>query len=86
MNLFIRIGAFVALSLIGIVSPFPFFLFCAFLYVFLWSGVELLIIGICIDSFFGTTSTSFLYTLSLGILLLFGELLRPYLSWYTTKT
>jgi hypothetical protein len=86
MNLFIRIGVFIFLCVMSIVSPFLLFLFCAFLYIFLWSGVELLIIGICIDGLFGTTSTSFLYTLSLGTLLFVGELLRPYLSWYTTRT
>jgi hypothetical protein len=86
MNIFIRICAFTLLCFIGTLTPFPFFLFCAFLYVFFWSGVELFIITVCIDSIFGTTATSFLYTLSLGVILFSGHLLRPYLSWYTTKT
>ncbi len=86
MSTFIRISAFILLGFIGTLTPFPFFIFCSFLYIFFWSGIELLLITIWIDSIFGTTTTSFLYTLSLGIILISGQFLRPYLSWYTTKT
>jgi hypothetical protein len=86
MSNFLRIGTFAALCLISILTPFPFFLFCSFLYVIFWSGVEIFIITIGIDSVFGTTTTSFLYTLSFGGVLLASTVLRPYLSWYATKT
>lgn len=86
MNIVIRVSVFIGLYVVGVLTPFPFFIFCALLSVFLISGSEVLIIGVWIDSIFGTTTTSFLYTLSLGSLLIGATLLRPYLSWYTTKT
>ena len=81
-----RILSFIILCLLGFLTPLQVFLFCALLYVFFWSGYELLIIALCIDVLFGTTTTSFLYTISAGLLLVGSELLRPYLSWYATQT
>lgn len=80
-----RAFSFVILTLIGLLSPLPVFLFFILLYVFLWNGYELLMIGIFVDSVFGTSVTSFTYTLSIGAVLIFFTLIRPWLSWYTTR-
>ncbi len=81
-----RVLSFIILCIIGFLGPIQVFLFGVLLYVFIWSSYELLIITLCIDVLFGTTSTSFVYTISTGILLIASELLRPYLSWYTSQT
>ncbi len=77
--------SFTFLAVIAFLTPFPVFLFGALLYMFIWTGYELLFIAVCIDILFGTTNTSFLYTLTTGALLLTAEVLRPYLSWYTSR-
>ncbi len=81
-----RIAAFIILLITALTTPLPFFLFCAFLYIFIWTGFEILIIAAFVDSVFGMTATSLLYTISVGILLLSAEVLRPYLSWYSTRS
>ncbi len=81
-----RISFFLALALSSVLIPFPLFLFFACIYIFFWDGFELFIITILIDSTFGVSTSSFMYTLSLGALLAASFLLRPYVSWYTTKT
>jgi hypothetical protein len=81
-----RILAFITLLIAALTTPLPFFLFCAFLYMFLWTGFEVLVIAAFIDSIFGMTTTSFLYTISAGVLLASAEMLRPYLSWYSTRS
>ncbi len=83
--MYLRISSFLVLMLVSILAPLPLFLFGVGIYIFFWSGHELLAIGIIIDSVYGTTATSFLYTLSIGTLLVIFSFLRPYLSWYTTQ-
>jgi small-conductance mechanosensitive channel len=85
MNVYFRIAAFLTIFLGSFVLPLPFFLVCAFVHMLFWSGYELLIIGVVIDSVYGTSATSFLYTISLGILLLVYAGIRPYVSWYNTN-
>jgi hypothetical protein len=81
-----RIISFLFLLVLSIFTPFPVFLFVALVYIFVWTGYELLVIAVFLDTLFGITTTSFLYTLSIGVLLLCAEVFRPYLSWYTTRT
>jgi predicted membrane protein len=81
-----RILAFIILLIAALTTPLPFFLFCAFLYIFLWTGFEVLIIAVFVDSIFGMTTTSFFYAISVGALLASAEMLRPYLSWYSTRS
>lgn len=81
----IRLTLFILLAIVSLLAPLQAFLLCALVYVFFWEGYELLAIGIFIDSVFGTTVLSFLYTLSIGGLLLGFALIRPYLSWYNTQ-
>lgn len=81
-----RTAVFCMLSILALYTPIPLFLFCAFLYMSVWSGYELLVIGVCIDCVFGPSASSFLYTFSIGAILLCAEFVRPYLSWYTTRT
>lgn len=78
-----RIFAFIVLLIGSCLTSLPVFLFGALLYMLVWPGYELLIIGVLIDSVFGTESFSLVYTLSLGLMLVVLEVLRPYLSWYT---
>lgn len=66
--------------------PLPFFLSGALLYALIFTGSELLIIGIVVDSIFGIEATSFIYTLSLGGLIVFATVLKPFMSWYTEPT
>jgi hypothetical protein len=84
--IFIRIASFLLFTAIALSAPFPLFLFCALLYVFFWSGYELFVIAVLIDGYFGPSSFSVTYIVSTGILVFCGELLRPYVSWYTTHT
>ena len=80
-----RVSAFIVVCATGFLTPFPLFVFCTFLYLFFWPGYEILFIAVCVDSFFGTQMNSFLYTLTSGGLICISEVLRPYLSWYTTN-
>lgn len=80
-----RAISFFLILLLSIFTPFPVFLFTAFLYMFVWTGYELLFIAVFVDTLFGITTISLLYTASVGVLLLCTEMLRPYLSWYTTR-
>ncbi len=77
-----RISAYLGLFLTALLTPFPVFLFFALLYIFFWEAYEVIVIGIVIDSVFGTKAISLVYTGSIGALLLVFTLLRPYLSWY----
>ncbi len=77
-----RIAAYIGLFFSALLTPFPVFVFFALLYIFFWEGYEVIVIGIVIDSVFGTKATSFLYTGAIGVLLLVFTLLRPRLSWY----
>jgi hypothetical protein len=79
-----RIGAFIFLFLVALFAPLPVFLVGVFFYVFVWEGYELLFIGVVIDSVYGTSIFSCLYTALTGALLLVSVLVRPYVSWYTT--
>ncbi len=81
-----RILCFIFVCVIGLLAPLQIFLFCSLLYVFVWSSYELLVIACVVDVLFGTTTTSFLYTISTGLLIAVSLLIRPYLSWYTTQT
>ncbi len=82
----VRVFSFIALSVLGVLSPLPLFLFCAFLYVLFWKGHELLLIALCIDSVFGVDATAYYYTGGVGILLIVSAVLKPHMSWYTTDT
>jgi predicted membrane protein len=80
-----RLISFITLCVLSLFTPFPLFLFASFLYMFVWTGYELLTIAVFIDAFFGITPTAYLYTLTMSALIIGAELLRPYLSWYTTR-
>jgi hypothetical protein len=79
----IRILTFCILTLVALMVPFPLFLFMCLLYLFFFSGFELLIITVVVDSFFGTIGTMPHYTLALGTCLILSELFKPYASWYS---
>lgn len=81
-----RALSFFTLVALALLTPYPLFLFGAFLYLIAYTGYELLIISLVVDSVFGTTTTSFLYTLSVGALLFVSVVGKPYMSWYTKNT
>ena len=82
----VRVFSFIAICVLGVLSPLPLFLFCSFLYVLFWKGHELLLIALCIDSVFGVDATAYLYTGGVGALLILSAVVKPHMSWYTTHT
>jgi hypothetical protein len=79
-----RIFAFILLALIAITIPFHWFIFSVFVYLIFWTGYEVLVIGIMIDSMFGIGNFAYLYTVCIGMGVVAAELIRPYISWYDT--
>lgn len=79
-----RIGIFIGVVLSGLLMPFWFFIACAFLYALWKPGYELIVLGMFIDAQFGIPENEFpyVYTLSLGILVLATSFLKPYLRFY----
>lgn len=79
-----RIFIFCILILIALLSPFWFFAFLALLYALWQRGFELIALGMCIDAQFGTAGVAFpyLYTVSMGAIVLILELLKPHLAFY----
>lgn len=81
-----RYLSFFTLVALALLTPYPLFLFGVFLYLLVYTGYELLLITLVIDSVFGMSTTSFLYTQSVGVLLLLSVVGKPYMSWYTKGT
>ncbi len=79
-----RIIFFIGVFLTGICVPFVLFLIPLIAYLCIWSGFELLIIGVIIDSIFGTGKFPYMYTATIGVLLIAATFARPYMSWYDT--
>ncbi len=82
-----RIFVFSLLFLIALLLPIWAFIPCAIAYVLWKPGYELMGIGIIIDSQFGMGSIplGYVYTLSLGVLVLGAEFLKPHLSFYNAE-
>lgn len=82
-----RLFIFCLLILIALNVPFFVFFVCAFLYALWRPAYELIVLGICIDALFGGAISvhGFLYTVSLGVLVLGAEVLKPHVSFYNTK-
>lgn len=81
-----RIACFIILFLLALIVPFSWFLIPLGAYLFVWTGYELFIIGIIVDSIFGINQFAYLYTFSVGIGMVCVALIRPYMSWYDTGT
>ena len=81
-NIF-RIFAFVTLILTGFSGPFWLFIVGAVVYVFIFRGLEMIILGAAIDAYFGFQSGGwFGYTVCISIGVFFAQWVKPYLSVY----
>ena len=67
----------------GFSGPVWFFIIGAIGYVFLYAGLEILILSAAIDAYFGYASGEwFIYTIATALGLLLAQWLKPYLSVY----
>jgi len=68
---------------IGLFLPFWIFLIAASLYIFVWRGYEVLLIAASIDIQFGVSTPymmyGYLYTISVGVLLMATTIIRPHM-------
>jgi hypothetical protein len=81
-----RVISFSIIFLLALTVSLPWFLVALVAYLVLWSGYELFVIGIVVDSIFGGGQFSYVYTMSVGVGIVCVELIRPYMSWYDTDT
>jgi len=79
-----RAVCYIITGIVGLLAPFLWFLVPLFVYLFFWTGFELLLIGIIVDSIFGTGKFPYLYTTTIGIFIIIATFARPYMSWYDT--
>ncbi len=79
-----RILMFIGVALIGFLLPFWAFCIAAACYIVWKPGYELIVLGVCIDAQFGMSllSVPYLYTVSVAVLLLVFNLMKPHLSIY----
>ena len=78
----IRIVFFVTLLILSTMVPFGFFLVGTVFYGFFWGGYELIVLAACIDAYFGSGSGIPEYLLSVSVIVLAIEWLRPSLLIY----
>jgi cell shape-determining protein MreD len=78
-----RLTGFLLMFGLALYTPFLAFLLASILYVLRFRGYELLILGVLIDSVFGSQLGihGYLYTLSVGLVYLTVHVVRPYLAW-----
>jgi hypothetical protein len=82
-NNLLRILFFFILVLLGFSGPIWFFAIGAIAYIFLFLGLEMLILSAAIDAYFGYGSDEwFIYTIVTAAALLFVQWLKPQLSVY----
>lgn len=80
----IRIIVWVLLLFLASTIPLPFLILFVVPYAFKWSGYELIVLGMLVDGYFGFTIHEWpLYTISIVIVVIGVELIRPRLSLYT---
>ncbi len=80
-----RIICFGIVCALGLFTPIWFFLGAGLVYALVWNGYELLIPAILIDAQFGSphlTMVPYVYTLSLGVIMIGVEFLKPYFRFY----
>lgn len=79
-----RIIIFIGLLVLSLFVPFWIFLPFVFLYALWQSAYELIILGMFIDAQFGLSAVSFgyLYTFTLGTIVLVAEFIKPHMSFY----
>lgn len=80
-----RVVCFIFLILLSTLLPLWLWLSLALLYAYFWCGVELLVIAVLLDAYFGVSSIP-LYTVCVGVGLLLLEWLKPRLLVYNEPT
>lgn len=77
---------FICVTIIGFIGPFPLFLGSTLLYMFLFNDMTLLVTAVCIDACFGVSLSEpqYVYTLSVGVMLLGALTVKPFLRFYRT--
>jgi len=79
----IRIFLFFLILLSGFSGPLWVFVGLVIAYIFLYFGIELIVVAAAIDGYFGYTDGGlFIYTLSVAGALFLAQCLKPYLSVY----
>ncbi len=67
----------------GFTGPIWLFAVAVTIYAFIYFGVEIIIVGAIIDGFFGVSTGHMpFYLLGTSFLLLFAQILKPYISLY----
>ncbi len=82
-----RVLLFVCVFCVAVLMPFPFFVASLLVYMFFYTGLELLFIGVCIDAVFGASAqidVQYTYTLTIGCFLVCTQLIKPYLKFYNS--
>lgn len=79
-----QILAFIVVILGAYFAPFPVFVLFALGYIVFWQGYELLVLAALIDLQFGSGGAlyGYLYTVTVGTILLGAILLKPHLRFY----
>ena len=79
-----RIFAFISLAVLSLIVPFYIFVIATIGYVLFFRGYEIIILGIVIDSFFGTGDIylSLYYTSATLAVVILVNLMKPHLSLY----
>jgi hypothetical protein len=80
----LRILAFAIIVSTSLFVPFGVYVALVLVYALLWRGIEILILGACIDVYFGTSGslTELSYFLT-AVLVLFGSIIvKPYIRFY----
>ena len=81
-----RIIVWTLLLFLASTMPLPFLMLFVVLYALKWSAYELIVLGVLIDGYFGFTIHEWpLYTISIVIVVIGVEFIRPRLSFYTER-
>lgn len=75
---------FLLVGLLGFFAPYMLFMGAVIVYLLFWEGIELLVLGVCIDAQFGTIGGTqwYMYTLGTAAVLLAAVLIKPYIRFY----
>lgn len=83
----IRCTGFIILLLLSASAPLWLFVLCAIAYMFRFTAYEVIVLGVCIDVYYGGGGISIpYYTLGSTLLLLLIEYAKPYISLYNVRS
>ena len=85
-NNILRILFFMALVLSGFSGPLWFFVVGVVLYIFLYRGLEVILLAAAIDAYFGyATNGWFVYTITVALGVFVAQWAKPHLSVYNQQ-